>query len=345
MKNIILILAALLSVTTEVSAQLYSSGNNTISGTNIGIGISSPLAPLHIRNTTTVPTELRLQHTNTSAGAARLSFFNDNSTAFTATANYAVLNKYAANTTGSLSLNLSNAKLFSLNNTQGDLSITTGGNVGLGHFNQANSTADIKLLLHRASGKVVIGNNVTPAAHLHISSSTTSDTVKITNSAMGNSFGDGLNIATNGLNASIINNENGFLNFGTNNISRLSINSSGLVTIGNVTTNNNYKLFVETGILTEKVKVAVKTSSEWSDYVFAPEYELPSIKAVEEFVIEKKHLPNVPSAEHMVANGLDVAKMDAKLLEKIEELTLYIIQLNKRIEKLESENLVLKSKE
>lgn len=99
--------------------------------------------------------------------------------------------------------------------------------------------------------------------------------------------------------------------------------------------NNNYLLFVEKGILTEKIKVAIKCSANWADYVFEPNYKLKSINELESYIKENKHLPNIPSAKEMVHEGLDVATMDAKLLEKIEELSLYIIEQNKRIEKLE----------
>jgi len=82
---------------------------------------------------------------------------------------------------------------------------------------------------------------------------------------------------------------------------------------------DKYRLFVEKGILTEKVKVAVSSNTDWADYVFEEGYEMLPINELEGYVSENKHLPNVPSAEEMVENGLDIAKMDAKLLEKIEE--------------------------
>ncbi|WP_228724350.1 bZIP transcription factor [Spirosoma sp. KUDC1026] len=94
-------------------------------------------------------------------------------------------------------------------------------------------------------------------------------------------------------------------------------------------TPNDYNLFVSKGILTEKVKVAVKNASEWSDYVFAPGYTLTPLAEVEQHIKQKGHLPGLPSASEVVEQGVDVAKMDAKLLEKIEELTLYSIQLEK----------------
>jgi len=91
-----------------------------------------------------------------------------------------------------------------------------------------------------------------------------------------------------------------------------------------------YQLYVQGGILSEKVKVAVATSSDWSDYVFAKDYKLKSLKEVETFIQTNKHLPNIPSAQEVVKEGIDMAKMDAKLLEKIEELTLYMIEQDKK---------------
>jgi hypothetical protein len=67
-----------------------------------------------------------------------------------------------------------------------------------------------------------------------------------------------------------------------------------------------------------------------------------SLEEVEKFVKANKHLPNVPSAEEMSKNGLDVVTSDSKLLEKIEELTLYMIEMNKEIKALKKENEQLK---
>jgi hypothetical protein len=99
--------------------------------------------------------------------------------------------------------------------------------------------------------------------------------------------------------------------------------------------NANYKLFVQTGILTEKVRVAVNCSANWADYVFAPDYKLMPLPELEKYVNENKHLPNIPSAEEVVKEGMDVGQMTSKLLEKVEEMSLYIIEQNKKIEALE----------
>jgi len=96
-----------------------------------------------------------------------------------------------------------------------------------------------------------------------------------------------------------------------------------------------YKLYVKDGILTEKIKVALSSDiNNWSDFVFDDDYELKSLNDVEEYIKENKHLPEIPSTSEVHRNGLDLAQMDAKLLQKIEELTLYVIQQQKEINEL-----------
>lgn len=101
---------------------------------------------------------------------------------------------------------------------------------------------------------------------------------------------------------------------------------------------SDYRLFVKNGIRTEKIKVDIASANAWADYVFRKDYKLKSLEDVEKHIEEKGHLPNIPSAKDVVENGINLGEMNAKLLEKIEELTLYVIQLNKDIKKLEEEN-------
>ncbi|MDX1910180.1 MAG: hypothetical protein SFV22_01780 [Saprospiraceae bacterium] len=103
-----------------------------------------------------------------------------------------------------------------------------------------------------------------------------------------------------------------------------------------------YRLYVKEGILTEKVKVANYCSSFWADYVFAPDYQLKPLAEVESFISEHQHLPGIPSAEEIEKDGLDIADMLSLQMAKIEELTLHTIALNKRLEKVEAENALLK---
>lgn len=119
----------------------------------------------------------------------------------------------------------------------------------------------------------------------------------------------------------------------------------GNVIIGEIPSNkmpNGYNLYVEKGVIAEKVKVAVLTSSQWSDHVFDEKYELKPLEEVEKYIEENKHLPNIPSSEELVKEGLDLGKMQAKQMEKIEELTLYLIEMKKEIEVLKKENKDLK---
>jgi hypothetical protein len=102
--------------------------------------------------------------------------------------------------------------------------------------------------------------------------------------------------------------------------------------VGIGTTNTadaNYKLFVETGIRTRKIKV---DQTAWADYVFQPEYKLRPLSDVETFIRKNNHLPEVPSAKEVKQNGVDLGENQVLLLKKIEELTLYVIEQNKKLE-------------
>jgi hypothetical protein len=86
----------------------------------------------------------------------------------------------------------------------------------------------------------------------------------------------------------------------------------------------------------------VKLSSLWPDYVFANDYQLASLDSVENFIQKNSHLPNVPSAQEVSEKGINLGNMDAVLLQKIEELTLYNIQMHKQMEAMKAEITALK---
>jgi hypothetical protein len=119
-----------------------------------------------------------------------------------------------------------------------------------------------------------------------------------------------------------------------NNGANLVYNNSGNVGIGIQTPIN--KLDVNGTIHSKEVKVDM---IGWSDFVFKKEYSLPTLTEVEKHINEKGHLENIPSEEEVLKNGINLGEMNAKLLQKIEEMTLYIIEQNKRIEKLEKNQL------
>nr|WP_321485517.1 hypothetical protein [uncultured Draconibacterium sp.] len=91
----------------------------------------------------------------------------------------------------------------------------------------------------------------------------------------------------------------------------------------------------------KEIKVQLQPTA---DFVFDEDYDLKEISEVELFINKNKHLPDFPSGKEIRENGVNLGQMDAKLLQKIEELTLYMIEQNKRIEKLENENSELMRK-
>lgn len=110
-------------------------------------------------------------------------------------------------------------------------------------------------------------------------------------------------------------------------------NTTGNFAIGSTDT-KGYKLAVGGQAVAEKIRVIKQEN--WADYVFEPEYALPGLPEVEKHIQEFGHLQNVPSAKHITENGYDLSDMDAVLLEKIEQLTLYLIAQDKKITELQA---------
>lgn len=101
--------------------------------------------------------------------------------------------------------------------------------------------------------------------------------------------------------------------------------------VGIGTTNPINKLDVNGIIHSKEVKVDM---TGWPDFVFDKRYNLPSLKEVEKHIDEKGHLENIPAATEVLKNGINLGEMNSKLLQKIEEITLYIIEQEKKTEKL-----------
>jgi hypothetical protein len=104
----------------------------------------------------------------------------------------------------------------------------------------------------------------------------------------------------------------------------------------------NYKLYVKGGIKAEKI--VVELGFTWGDFVFAPEYRLMPLTELQKFINTHKHLPEIPSAKEIETKGIDVGEMQRLQMIKIEELTLYLLELEKendqlreRMEKLENQ--------
>lgn len=109
---------------------------------------------------------------------------------------------------------------------------------------------------------------------------------------------------------------------------KMYINRDGEVGIG-TTVIQDYRLSVAGKIRAEEIKV----ETGWADYVFEDDYELKTLEETEAYIKANKHLPGIPSAREVASNGIYLGEMNAKLLEKIEELTLHTIEQQKVIEK------------
>lgn len=176
------------------------------------------------------------------------------------------------------------------------------------------------------NGEIVVGDNS--------ASSFGRFTVRTSNNSFGISHtsNEGNILATNigGTSAGIGTFTHTNMRIFANGLSRIFIaEATGNVGIG--TDNPTYKLSVLGNI--RSTEVVVETG--WADYVFDTKYKLLPIVQLEKFIQQNKHLPNIPSAKEVEENGLHLGDTQKRMMEKIEELTLYIIQLNKRIEKLE----------
>ena len=115
-----------------------------------------------------------------------------------------------------------------------------------------------------------------------------------------------------------------------------TIRSNSILVDGNMgigTTNPQNKLDVNGTIRAKEIRV----ESDWADFVFKKGYNLPTLKEVKRHIDENGTLPGVPSEKEVKANGVNLAETDVLLLQKIEELTLYIIDLKQEIEDLKSQ--------
>nr|WP_315202932.1 hypothetical protein [uncultured Flavobacterium sp.] len=115
----------------------------------------------------------------------------------------------------------------------------------------------------------------------------------------------------------------------------------GNVLIGKISQNNStYKLDVNGSIRSNEIVV----NTTGADFVFAEDYALPSLDSIHQYIKANKHLPEIASAKEMQTNGINLSEMNIKLLQKVEELTLYMIEQNKNMHILQEENICLEKR-
>jgi hypothetical protein len=200
---------------------------------------------------------------------------------------------------------------------------------------------DPELMVKWGTGNVGIGTT-TPAVKLHVESGT--DTAPA---------GGGYLVlgATTSTNISMDNNEIMARNNGA--AATLALNASGGdvtliqsgaggVAIGTTTIPTGVLLAVDGKVLCEEMEVQL--SGDWPDYVFDEKYPLMPLSELERSIEEHGHLPGIPSAAQVAERGINVGQMQARLLEKVEELTLYVIEINKQLDGVKRENDLLKGR-
>jgi len=117
--------------------------------------------------------------------------------------------------------------------------------------------------------------------------------------------------------------------------------SSGPVKIG-TSSAGSHKLAVNGSIRSKEINVE---ANGWADFVFDEEYKLMPLSELETFIQKYGHLPNVPTEAEVMENGVNLKEMNVKLLEKVEELTLYVITLQKNSEAMKSRIEFLENKD
>lgn len=332
-KHIFILVAGILGSIVPGRAQ-----NNTPWSTtgNIGIGTTSPAVQLHLSQNDTGGQGMRIENLNASGTYkyVTISQLGSNAYGISGWPNAGIL-EGAANGglvisayAGDIKFQTSDNRLtrMVINNTTGYVGIGTGSPAEKLDVNGNIKTTGFILPTGAAAGKVLTSDANGNATW---------------QTAAGSSSGWALGGNTTGA-ATTIGNTDGYdLRIVTAGSERIRVLADGRVAIGNPTNlpAADAKLAVYGNIYSTKVKV---TQTGWADYVFHQDYRLRPLSEVEQYIRQHQHLPEVPSAAEVEKDGLDVGDNQATLLKKIEELTLYVIDLNKEVQDLKKQ---LKQKE
>lgn len=203
-------------------------------------------------------------------------------------------------------------------------------------FNTASGIAPSTVpLIIKSSGNIGIGTN-TPANKFVVKSLDNDDNIIVLGlqPSINDNTQGGLGVAAGGVISLNAYNNLTFQTDGGNGYSEhMRINSEGKVGIGTTNFSGDHKLRVEGSIGAREIKVE---GTGWSDFVFENDYELKTLDEVEKYISKSGHLPEIPSEADVIENGINLGEMNAKLLQKIEELTLYLIEQNKNLEQANS---------
>ena len=202
-------------------------------------------------------------------------------------------------------------------------------NVDRLEFAVLNSNSYGRSLVVTQNERVGIGTKY-PQHKLHVTEVAQINETFIGGNPNGGGFKDGVTgLKSLHLKAAKTDNVGGNIIFFSGASEKMRLNKHGQLLINTTSAPSTYKLGVNGKIICEGMTVKLK--SQWADYVFDEDYDLMSLEEVETHIQNNKHLPGVPSAKEVAETGLDIETMQVKMMEKIEELTLYIIEQDKQI--------------
>ncbi|NHA06444.1 hypothetical protein G7092_21725 [Mucilaginibacter sp. HC2] len=336
-----------LSISSLVHAQWTTNGANTITSTtnSVGIGTTTPVSPLQVQiSNLGLNITGGFRNSNNGAGngtttagtAVGIGFLNElNGNWWKAAIVHERTNAYGVGNLHFLVNNSIDNSTVTLNDAK--MTIQSSGNVGIGtttpaaklevygtalvagnNANIDNRNGNLPLTFLENTGKMLIGWNRTQGA---------GETDFISNQGGGSVGG-----------FAFYNHSN----TGTEN-QVMWLTGDGRLMIGLSTGNTgNNKLAVGGGIIAEAV--TVKLQSAWPDYVFKKDYQLPSLQEVKTYIDQNQHLPEVPSEQQISKDGLNLGEMNKLLMKKVEELTLYMIEMKSENEEIKKELKKLKKR-